>query len=380
MVMVACLFFFGCSQDSEGTSSNAVGGSGGVGGISGSGGSGGSGASDAATGGAGGETTILFPELVLGASGTSFVSASDGTPVSLRQGISCCGGAFGWPLVDSAWIDLMSSHGLTWLHVRLGPWRTIAGGEEEWASVGGPYLESGGLAALDQWNPAFWSALENLIETAGQKGMRVEVDVADGWGLKHAQADDYGPNWPYHPWSAWNNTSGVDHVTDAGTLEIPAGGVYDAWVRKVAEHTCKYGNVTLEDGNEVSLKNGYQPAWSQSIGNVYWDECAQRNYLLAGEPHRPLLGTQSERAETVAAPQVAYSQWHRADPQDPAACGGKPCGVNEYNPDPPLPPAQLSAHVCAAEQAGTWFAYWRHGQDVAAMADTLQLIQAGCGG
>jgi hypothetical protein len=246
--------------------------------------------------------------------------------------------------------------------------------------VGGPYLESGGLAALDQWNPAFWSAVEQMIANAGQKGMRVEVDVADGWGLKHAQADDLGPNWAYHPWSAWNNTSGVDHVTDAGTLEIPAGSVYDAWVRKVAEHTCKFGNVTLEDGNEISLKSGYQPAWSQSIANVYWDECAIRGYLLSGAQHHPLLGTQSERAETVAAPQIAYSQWHGSDPQDPTECGGKPCGVNEYNPDPPLTPVQLSANVCAAEQAGTWFAYWRHGQDATAMQATLELIQAGCGG
>ncbi len=302
---------------------------------------------------------------------------SDGSPVVLHQAISCCGGAYGWPLVDHAWIDFVAGYGIDWLHIRLGPWRTVAGGEDEWASVGGPYLEEGALAAVDQFNPAFWSAIEDILMYAGQKGMRVEVDVADGWGLKHALADDYGPNWNYHPWSAWNNTAGVDYVTAAATEEIPAGSIYDTWVRKVAEHTCKFGNVTLEDGNEISLKQGYVPAWSQSIGNVYWDECAKRGYLLNGAPFHPILGTQSAQAETIAAPQISYSQFHQNGPVPVAQCGGKPCGVNEYNPDPPLTPSELSANVCTAEQAGTWFSYWRHGQDTAAMQQTLSLIQQG---
>ncbi|MFO0568141.1 MAG: hypothetical protein U0263_20945 [Polyangiaceae bacterium] len=378
----------GLSACESGESSSSAGGGGAgapggggapSGGASGSGGNAGSaGSVDSGLGGAADSgTNIAFPELALAVSGSGFVTRA-GAPFVPNQAISCCGGGYGWPLVDTAWIDFVRGYGVNWLHVRLGPWRTVPGAEDEWALVGGAYAEQGGLAVLEQFNPAFWAKLEELVSYAGTQAMRVEIDVVDGWGLKHALSDDYGPKWPYHPWSAWNNSGGVDHVTAAGTLEIPAGSVYDAWVRKVAEHTCKYGNVTLEDGNEISLKQGYVPAFSQSIGNIYWDECKKRGFLLDGVPFRPLLGTQSESADTLSAPQIAYGEFHKDSAIAPSLCQGKPCGVNEYNPDPPLAPLALASEVCAARQAGTWFSYWRHGQSAAQMAETLSLIQSGC--
>jgi hypothetical protein len=75
---------------------------------------------------------------------------------------------------------------------------------------------------------------------------------------------------------------------------------------------------------------------------------------------------------------VDYVERHQNQPASPADCLGKPCLVNEYNPNPPLTAAQLHERFCAARSNGTTFWYWRHGQSDAVMAQSLALVDQGC--
>lgn len=309
-----------------------------------------------------------FAALAVAADGTKLVDGAGG-PIDFRGAISCCGGGYGWPLFDEAWADLAAANQVGFLHARLGPFLTGAGGESDWAQVGGGYADAGGKADLDRWNDPFWQRLHSLIEYAGQHGMRVEIDLADGWAIKHCRAG----NLPgYSAWDPGWNVQGEDLCAAAGSSALSPGDRHDAWVRKVLRETVGYANVIYQDGNEVGLVPGYDPAWTRSLGQALRDEEAR----AAAPAH--LFGTNSGDGTAIASPEVGYVELHQATAADPSRCGGKPCLVNEYNPDPPLEPAALLAQFCAAEQSGTYFWYWRHGQSDAAMRETLALIAGGC--
>jgi hypothetical protein len=311
----------------------------------------------------------LFDDMVLGASGGSLVRP-DGSPVAFRGAISCCMGGYGWPLFDEAWADYVGSKAVNFLHVRLGPFLTGDGGESDWAAVGGGYVETGGRADLETWNEAFWSRVRELLEYAGDRGMWVEVDVADGWAIKHCR---WGDQPGYSAWDAAYNIQAEDWCATAGSREILGSDVHEAWVRKVVRETGRYGNVLYEDGNEIGLVDGYVPEWTLSIRNILHDEEARNGYRTH------LLGTNSGDAVTMQAEGVEYIEFHRNTAVDAGSCYGRPCLVNEYNPSPSLTPDELHAQYCAALAGGTYFWYWRHGQIDADMEQTLSLIQAGCG-
>jgi hypothetical protein len=293
----------------------------------------------------------------------------DGAEVEFRGAISCCGGGYGWPLVDEGWMDLVGAAGVRFLHVRLGPFLTGPGGESDWAETGGGYVEVDGRADLDQWNETFWSRVRDLLRAAGERGMWVEIDVADGWAVKHCRWGDV-PG--YSAWDAAHNVQEEDACATAGSGAIVEGSVHDLWVRKVVDETGRYGNVFYQDGNELGLVDGYAPEWTRSI---------QERLRAAEAAHawpRHLLGTNSDRAETIDAVDVV--ELHQVEAADGDACLGKPCLVNEYNPDPPLSlsPAEILDRYCAAESFGTYFWYWRHGQSAEDMEASLAALQSGC--
>lgn len=309
-----------------------------------------------------------FLSMLLGRQGSTLVRI-DGAPFAFSGAISCCGGAYGWPLFDTAWADTTRAYGVDFLTVRLGPFLTGPGGESDWSKTGGPYVEVQGKADLSQPNGAFWAAVRSLVEYAGTHGTWVEVDVADGWSIKHCRAGDL-PG--YSAWDKAWNVQAVDACANAGGGAIVPSSVHDAWVRKVFEETGPYGNVIYQDGNEIGLVPGYSPAWTASIESILRDVESKRGFP------RHILGTNSGNATTMQSAGVDYVELHRNTAASPSLCAGKPCLVNEYNPDPPMTPNQLHDEVCAARANGTYFWYWRHGQSAQDMAATLALIQGGC--
>jgi hypothetical protein len=308
----------------------------------------------------------LFDEMVLSAS-DGRLTLSDGSEPVFSGAISCCGGGYGWPLVDEAWVDYAASRGVTFLHVRLGPFLTGPNGESDWAPTGGGYVEVDGRADLAAWNEAFWSRVRDLLAYAGGRGMWVEVDV---WAVKHCLWGDI-PG--YSAWDAVFNVQGQDWCGSAGSAAVEEGSVHDLWIRKVVEETGRYGNVIYQDGNEVGLVDGYSPAWTISMLAVIRDVEAARGYRAH------LFGTNSGHGETMDAGGVQYIELHQASAPDPAGCRGKPCLSNEYNPDPAMTPEEVHAQYCSGLSMGTYFWYWRHGQTAEQMDRSLELIQGGCG-
>ncbi len=153
---------------------------------------------------------------------------------------------------------------------------------------------------------------------------------------------------------------------------VVPGSVVDRWVRKVVRETGAFDNVFYQDGNEVGLVSGYSWEYTQSLGAILHDEETQQGYL------RHLFGTQSDDTDAMALEVVDFLEFHQNQPLDSNQCNGKPCLVNEYNPNPPMSPATLSQRYCTARGNGTYFWYWRHGQDEADMLVTLGRISAGC--
>ncbi len=292
----------------------------------------------------------------------------DGGPLVVRGAISCCGGGYGWPLFDDAWLAYTASKQVNLLHLRLGPFLTqTANGETDWAPVGGGYVESGGVADLTQFNSAFWTRLSELIGAARRNGQWVEVTVVDSWAIKHCRHGDL-PG--YSPWDPAFNLQGENDCATSGSQPIALGSTEERWVRQVVDVTGAFDNVLYEDGNEAGLVPGYDPAWTISLAALVHDEESRRGYL------RHLVSSNSGNATANQA--VDYVELHQTTAATLAQCGGAPCLVNEYNPDPALTPEEFFAQYCLARSQGTWFWYWRHGQTEAQMNASLDLQAGGC--
>lgn len=323
---------------------------------------------DAGSGGSDAQPSPDAASRLLRAAGGELVLES-GAPFTFRGAISCCGGGYGWPLADEAWLDYVAARSVTFLHFRVGPFLTGAGGEPDWAPYGGGYVESGGLADLERFNEVFWARVAALITFARDRDQWVEIDVADGWAIRHCR---WGDTPGYSAWSPSGNLQGEDVCGDAGSGPIEPGSRHERWVRKVFEETGRFDNVIYQDGNELGLVDGYDAAWTRSMEQLLRDTEARLGYP------RHLFGTNAGTSEAAELPGVDYVEHHGDEPADPASCAGKPCLVNEYNPDPPLSPETIRDHYCQARAQGTYFWYWRHGQDAQAMDESLSGIGAGC--
>ena len=304
--------------------------------------------------------------MTLTAQGTT-LTQPDGGPLDFRGAISCCGGAYGWPVFDEAWVDLVVRHKVNFLHARLGPFLTGVEGESDWAAIGGGYVEVNGKADLDRFNEAFFARVRALLGYARARGVYVEVDLADGWAIKHC-----GNYTGYSAWQPPANVQGEDVCGTAGRGALSPR--HTAWVRKVVEETGAFDNVVYQDGNELGLVPGYRPAWTRGLAQVVRAVEAERGYV------RHLFGTQAGTGAAMALAEVDFVEQHGDQAATLAECGNKVCLVNEYNPRPPLTPAQLHAEFCAARRQGTYFWYWRHEQSAAQLDATLQLIAQGCPG
>lgn len=280
---------------------------------------------------------------------------------------------YDFPLFNERWVDLVKPYGVNFLHLRLGPFLTSSGGESGLAWLGGGYVEAGGKADLTQFNSAFWARVAAIIAYAGSNGMWVEVDVADGWGIKQGRPSGQFPG--YSAWKAGNNVQGEDW-SGAGSVAVAPSSRQDAWIRKVIQVTGAYGNVVYQDGNEIGMVgetggNPYAPAWTISMRDIIRNEESLQGY----QTH--LFGTNSEHTTTEQHASIQYIEHHN-DGGAIAPLYNKPTLVNEYNPTPAITPSQVAAQVCVARAVGSQFWYWLQEDQTAAIEQTLALIAQGC--
>jgi hypothetical protein len=293
----------------------------------------------------------------------------NGAPLDFRGAISCCGGGYGWPLFDETWVDYLAPNKVNFLHVRLGPFLTTTqNGETDWATTGGGYVEANGKADLSQFNAKFWTRVHTLVTYAHDHGMNVEVDVADGWAIKHCVWGDI-PG--YSAWDAAFNVQAEDDCTKAANAPVAAGSIHDQWIRKVIQETGGFDNVVYQDGNEIGLVTGYTSAWTTSMQAIVRDEEAKNKF------GHHLFGTNSGDATAMQSAEVEYVEMHQTAPLASPSFG-KPSLVNEYNPTPALTAAQSKANYCTARANGTYYWYWRHDQTQDVMDAALASIAAGC--
>jgi hypothetical protein len=350
-------------------------------------------------------------DLLLRREGDHFIDAA-GKRFEVKLDARCCSTDTGepdpnWSIGSKAAIDDAAAKGATVVTMRLGPFRI--GSDWTWGhEIGGPYVEVGdpavagvvggtrhgtnrfpwrekikqlGLihpenlptrADLSQWNPRYFAYVNEIIAYAASKGLHVEIDVDDGWGIKHCKRKDIGD---YHPWQKENNLQGQDLCDAAGTIEVQPGDPYDKWIRKVVAEFGHNSGVLWQIGNENNLIPHFSSAWELSHAAIIKDEELKRGYKA-----HP-IGTQTENAGIIADSRIDFSEWHTQGEaiSNPATCGGKPCGVNEYNPEPALEPVAVQNSYCTAKANGTWFGLWRHSMSRPSWDEAWRLVGLPCG-
>ena len=254
-----------------------------------------------------------------------------------------------WSLVSPEWIDHVKTKGANAVHVRLGP--TIDDdaccGMEE---VGGPYTYDN-----FQWNEGYWARLHKVLHHAGRAGFTVEVDVLDGWVVKHAAWGDVTMPWP------------SDDVAKAYVL--PMNPSVKKWFDKVIFETCNYANVVYEIGNENDLAPNWTSEYEREAHRVI--RALEQSAGCANVVH--MIGSNTS---DWGGPYDYFAS------HDPSATlkpvGGRPLEVNEYNPH--LSPQSFHTRLCEARATGQSFWYWRSDGSDAIQDESLNLIKVPCGG
>jgi len=312
-------------------------------------------------------TGVVNAGMLLSRDGVT-IKQTNGFAFDFRGAKDCCNSEDGepnpkWPMGSSgrnAWLKAQGN--INFVSTRPGPWRAVPGGEEEFASIGGPYVEviPGNKADLAQWNPAFWKYVDDLQLDNVTRDQWTEVGVIDGWGLKGGCHAGDIPS--YHPWNPANNIQGTGHCS------LVFDAVQEAWVRKVVEVFGRHGNVTWEVSNESWLVGGDVVSWEEKVIATIRDEEQRRGYP------KHLIATNAERP----VPSADWDVFHTNGGGKPL--GSRITGVNEYNPEPPMSGSTVAATYCSARAAGVYYWAWRHGMSLVEWQRALSLIGLGCQG
>jgi hypothetical protein len=262
--------------------------------------------------------------------GNQFVT-HDG-PVHLQGHIICCdnddtpeneGLARGWPLIDPATLDLMATYRLNYTHVRLGPMSETEPNEvRAYAQV------ADGRFDLTRWNDDYWMRFRALLVHAQSRGIYVECDLIDVWGLDHQVT----------PWSLHRNINGLE----VGSWEVTRGrphAVHEAWIRKVIRETAEFPNVLYQDGNESWKTSGTE--WSEGVIAIAKDE-------LEAMGLSRLVGSNNEE-------RPGNADYYTLHQKTAPGAGTRPVMVNEYQT---LPVETVLAEAKRARDLGTSFHYW----------------------
>lgn len=282
-------------------------------------------------------------ELLVRRDGTVFTSFDTGQPIKIELGMACCGAwdfPAGWPQTTPEFIDYIAPF-MDSVQMRLGPY--LDANEPE-TPFGSAYAEVNGKADLTQWNPGFWLGNRGTVEYARSKGVRVFIDISDGWAIKHAQGISFDVS---HPWRAINNVQGKDHITGAGnTLD----SVHLAWVDKVVQEFGRYDNVLWMDGVEISKTRGYKARWSIEMRD--WTRKFEATYGY----NVHVFGTNGN--DEARRGDIDFIVVHGPASRTPIY--DKPTITTEYNPRTPLTATQILANRCLAESLGSYYGLWRH--------------------
>jgi hypothetical protein len=286
----------------------------------------------------------------------------NGQPFLLFGAIPCWDGEEkdhnGWPGFDQAWIDYCKPFGVNALHLRLGPCKK----DDRWPNglnyQFGPYVNDDPAQGFE---PRWWDRVRGMVEAAGNAGMLVEVDLIDGWVVKHA-----GPGWGDFecPWPAEDVAAATNHMTP----------IQREFLRKAVEEIGPYGNVILQDSNECGVSGRYRPEWTFEMVDL-----VRRYEQEVGLGVVHMFGTCSGRDEVEADPRIDYSSTHRETGID-GPHHGKFRQNNEHNSEPLFTPEQEHALYCAARQVGQAWWFWRGGRSREQMDETLKLWASGCEG
>lgn len=232
-----------------------------------------------------------------------------------------------WPLVSPDWIEYTGTKGGNMYHMRPGPFdiSSICCGLED---VGAPYAADG------SWNTKFWDRYHVALRAAVKAKANVEVDVLDGWIIKHAVYGDVAMPWP------------AEDVHSATSL--PFNRSVKTWVLKNVYESCNYANVVYQIGNENQLMLGWTPEWERAMYALIRE--AEKQPGCVGVVHA--IGSNTEDWEGP----YEYFASHDAR-EGGAPVAGRPMSVNEYNPH--MTPATFHQKFCEAKAAGQAFWYWR---------------------
>ncbi len=180
-----------------------------------------------------------------------------------------------------AYIDLAAAQGVDLFRIWLN-WGNVgdpSGGTWD-AYILHPYLRPGPGVAFDgqpkvdvaQFNPAYFTLLEEMVDYAASKDIVVQAMLLDCWHV------GYGLNFGFHDrdyFSAQNNVNGLDWSTEAEWLD-PNGTIFPhlaAFARRVVDTIGDRQNVIWETCNEK--KQGDHSTASATANDAFHQAIAQ---------------------------------------------------------------------------------------------------------
>lgn len=297
---------------------------------------------------------VKYLDLLLRIDGVKLVRPNQPTAFVPYGAIQCCMpapaevGNSRWPLASESWMDYTKAN---MFHFRMGPFYADAAHESDWADIGGPYLGDG-----PEFNPAFDTKVQALLDHAGSKGANVEIVIIDTWYCKHA-ASNWGDQ--QMPWPQAD-------IDACGKAMTP---VQERFIRHVVQVTGEYANVIYLTDNEGGEIRGTKREWYVAVRDIIRDE----EQKLA-HPVDHIIGTNN--TDFCDGPFDYCATHAREALTQPIA--GKHTENNERNPQ--FSVEQEYANFVGARDVGLNYWYWRAEQTEAQMKETLDLFRSGNGG
>jgi hypothetical protein len=233
----------------------------------------------------------------------------------------------GWPWFDASIADKLVSKNLNWAHMRMGPHETEGTNFDS-------YIRVNGKSDLTQFNEAYFTRAKALVEMAQSKGVYVEVDVIDGWALRHAVT----------PWTKANNVQNVEY----GGCTSTANSYQLAYARKVVRATGYSDNVIFQVGNETFQCS---TVWEKSIADAIHSELTNMGSL------KRLLGVNAQKSTSENVTWNEIINLHDQATTVPSILFNKPTGNNEYVIG--ISPDKYTEFLWRSFTEGTFFHYWR---------------------
>lgn len=256
-----------------------------------------------------------------------------------------------WPLTSKEFLSWISFHQQNATEIRL-----LMEPIDEHGDLFSPYkiVTPDKKVDLTQWNPEFWTYVDDLLTDGDKKGVVFLVGPIDTWPVDHGMS----------PWCGKYNVNGVNFC-DSGVLRGPFHELGQKFARKSFEELGKHANVIFMDGNESFEE--MSGAWTIGQRDLLRQVEAEKGYV------RHPYGTQQRddglraAVDFVAVEQdVPVAKWCNRE----GVC--KPTVVNESSPKDPK---DVLRHVYKADRLGSSFAFWMGELDEGQRGQTLVALE-----